>query len=46
MSQERREAADPGGDLVVGLIGRSKRDQDATELEVIHVEDNRIVTEQ
>lgn len=28
-------------DLVVGLIGRAKRDQDAHELEVIHIEDKR-----
>ena len=28
-------------DLVVGLLGRAKRDQDAHELEVIHVEDKR-----
>ena len=28
-------------DLVVGLIGRGKRDKDARELEIIHVEDRR-----
>jgi hypothetical protein len=28
-------------DLVVGLLGRAKRDQDARELEIIHVEDKR-----
>jgi len=28
-------------DLAVGLYGRSKRDQDGRELEVIHVEDRR-----
>jgi hypothetical protein len=28
-------------DLVVGLYGRNKRDQDGHELEVIHVEDRR-----
>jgi hypothetical protein len=28
-------------DLMVGLFGRSKRDQDAEELQIIHVEDNR-----
>jgi hypothetical protein len=28
-------------DLVVGLLGRGKRDQDARELEIIHVEDRR-----
>jgi hypothetical protein len=33
--------ADSSGDLMVGLIGRLKRDQDARELEVIHVEDKR-----
>jgi hypothetical protein len=27
------------GDMMVGLIGRSKRDQDAAELHVVHVED-------
>jgi hypothetical protein len=32
--------ADPS-DLVVGLFGRGKRDQDAQELEIIHVEDRR-----
>jgi hypothetical protein len=28
-------------DVVIGLIGRSERDQDAKELNVIHVEDKR-----
>jgi hypothetical protein len=42
----RDEVADPNGDLVIGLLGRSKRDQDATELAVIHLEDNRGVTTQ
>jgi hypothetical protein len=28
-------------DLVVGLFGRSKRDKDAEDLQIIHVEDNR-----
>jgi hypothetical protein len=28
-------------DLVIGLLGRSKRDQDAAELTVVHIEDNR-----
>lgn len=28
-------------DLVVGLLGRGKRDQDAQELKIIHVEDKR-----
>lgn len=34
---------DPGeaSDLMVGLIGRSKRGQDAEELRVLHVEDRR-----
>jgi hypothetical protein len=32
------------GDLAVGLLGRSKRDQDASELEIIHVEDKRSPT--
>jgi len=38
------DVADQSSDLVIGLIGRSKRDQDATELSVIHIEDNRGVT--
>ena len=33
--------ADEASDLVVGLLGRSKRDQDAHGLGVIHVEDKR-----
>src|SRR5262249_19238325 len=40
------DVADPSSDLVIGLIGRSKRDLDATELAVIHVEDNRGMTAQ
>ena len=28
-------------DVVIGLIGRSERDQDAKELKVIHIEDKR-----
>ena len=28
-------------DVMVGLLGRSKRDQDSEDLQVIHVEDNR-----
>jgi hypothetical protein len=28
-------------DLAIGLAGRSKRDQDARELKVVHLEDNR-----
>ncbi|MFF4500701.1 hypothetical protein [Streptomyces sp. NPDC001401] len=34
------ESADPSH-LAVGVHGRSKRDQDGTELHVVHVEDNR-----
>ncbi len=30
-------------DLVVGLLGRSKRDQDSEELRIVHVEDRRSV---
>ncbi len=30
-----------GSDLGIGLLGRSKRDQDAKELHIIHVEDRR-----
>lgn len=33
---------DDESDLVVGLWGRSKRDWDAHELEVVHVEDQRV----
>lgn len=29
------------GDLVIGLVGRSKRHQDAEDLRVVHVEDRR-----
>ena len=32
---------DGGNDLAIGLYGRSKRDRDASELEVVHVEDKR-----
>lgn len=28
-------------DVVIGLLGRSKRNQDAQELEIVHVEDKR-----
>lgn len=36
------EIADPGqGDLMVGLLGRGKRDRDAMELQVVHVENQR-----
>jgi hypothetical protein len=37
---EEFESEDPG-DLLVGLLGRSRRAQDAEELRVIHVEDRR-----
>ena len=37
------EAADEPSDLSVGLLGRSKRRQDADSLTVIHVEDKRKV---
>ena len=30
-----------GSDLAIGLYGRGKRDWDASELEVVHVEDKR-----
>jgi hypothetical protein len=33
--------ADRASDLIVGLLGRSKRGQDAEELRVVHVEDRR-----
>jgi hypothetical protein len=35
------EAAEQSNDLVIGLLGRSKRDMDAAELMIIHVEDIR-----
>ncbi|RSN64244.1 hypothetical protein [Actinomadura sp. WAC 06369] len=35
------EAGDEPSDLAVGLLGRSKRDQDGKELTVVHVEDKR-----
>jgi hypothetical protein len=35
------EVTERSNDLVIGLLGRSKRDLDAAELMVIHVEDNR-----
>ena len=35
------EVDEQSNDLVIGLLGRSKRDLDAAELMVIHVEDNR-----
>ncbi|HST05083.1 MAG TPA: hypothetical protein VLQ48_10140 [Chloroflexia bacterium] len=31
----------PSSDIVIGLLGRSNRDQDAHELKVAHVEDRR-----
>ena len=40
------EVAEESNDLVIGLLGRSKRDLDASELMVIHVEDNRGVITQ
>jgi hypothetical protein len=40
------EVAEQSNDLVIGLLGRSKRDLDASELMVIHVEDNRGVVTQ
>ena len=38
------EAGDDPSDLSVGLLGRSKREQDAESLVVIHVEDKRSAT--
>jgi hypothetical protein len=35
------EEVDPHDDLTVGLYGRSKRDRDGRELDVVHVEDRR-----
>lgn len=35
------EVRGDASDLVIGLLGRSKRDQDAEELQVLHVEDKR-----
>ncbi|MDM8551365.1 hypothetical protein QUF72_14870 [Desulfobacterales bacterium HSG2] len=35
------EISEDAEDIVIGLIGRKKRDQDAERLEVIHVEDRR-----
>ena len=40
------EVAEQSNDLVIGLLGRSKRDLDASELMVIHVEDDRGVITQ
>jgi hypothetical protein len=37
----REEVGDGASEPFVGLLGRSKRDQDARELEIIHVEDRR-----
>jgi hypothetical protein len=36
-ANEFPEGADPN-DLIIGLLGRSKRHQDAEELEVVHIE--------
>jgi hypothetical protein len=33
--------SETSSDLIVGLLGRQRRHEDATELEVIHVEDKR-----
>jgi hypothetical protein len=35
------EVGEAPSDLVVGLLGRAKRNQDAEELHIIHVEDRR-----
>ncbi|GAA4236265.1 hypothetical protein GCM10022254_45470 [Actinomadura meridiana] len=35
------EVDDGAEDLVIGLLGRSKRDRDGRELTVVHVEDKR-----
>ena|GEM_PF-293218 len=35
------DAGSNADDLTIGLLGRARRDQDAHELQVIHVEDNR-----
>ena len=35
------EEVDNSTDVYVGLLGRSKRDMDARELEIIHIEDRR-----
>jgi hypothetical protein len=35
------EADEETSEMIVGLIGRAKRDQDAQELKVVHVEDGR-----
>jgi hypothetical protein len=40
VSPDEVEQSDPG-DVLVGLIGRGKRGEDALELEIIHVEDRR-----
>jgi hypothetical protein len=31
-------------EVAIGLLGRSKRDQDAHELEIVHIEDRRDTT--
>src|SRR3954452_15023292 len=38
-ADEFTESSPP--DIMIGLLGRSKRDQDADELEIAHVEDKR-----
>ena len=35
------EVSEPDNDLAIGLTGRAKRDLDARELTVVHVEDRR-----
>lgn len=40
VSPDELEDRDPG-DVVVGLLGRPKRNQDSEDLQVIHVEDKR-----
>ncbi len=35
------EVGPDAADVMIGLLGRSKRGQDATELQVLHVEDKR-----
>jgi hypothetical protein len=40
------EVGEQSSELAIGLLGRSKRDLDAAELTVIHIEDNRGVIAQ
>lgn len=35
------ESAEDTSDLAVGMLGRSKRNQDSESLKIVHVEDNR-----